>query len=291
MARLLRFRSRGFTLIELLVVIAIIAILIGLLLPAVQKVRQAAARLQGVNNLKQVGIAMQAHHDAIGMLPDAGGNGGTFGIPNATGMAQLGPFTFALLPYMEQTALFANFVNNNNIGVKSYMDPGRGRPPCDGNGYARTDYAINGYPFNGNNLTGAPGNWNGPSKIALTLQAITDGTSNTIYAGEKSLATNSYNNNTGNWDDAGFSVNGGSVRNGVIIQADAPNLSSNGGALWGSPYPAGAPFVMYDGSVRFVGYSASGSPNNASPWYAANNANAFVGALLTSNQGDIYSGQ
>jgi prepilin-type N-terminal cleavage/methylation domain-containing protein len=105
---------RGFTLIELLVVIAIIAILIGLLLPAVQKVREAAARMQCSNNLKQIALGSHNYESAYGVLPP--GNLGALHSPTSTFFqGQCAGSLFFLLPYIEQENLFRQFQGVYNL--------------------------------------------------------------------------------------------------------------------------------------------------------------------------------
>ena len=205
-------RRRAFTLIELLVVIAIIAILIGLLLPAVQKVRDAAARMKCQNNLKQIGLAFMSHHDVTGYLP-TGGSGAT-GNP-ATNRLDFG-WTYEILPYIEQNGLYnlpsdstytpagpggtpaatqtagTNDTIMRATPVKTYGCPTRNGPRVI-SGNAHSDYAGNG----GINPNAALATNTGPVGLSrngsitatqpgvLRLAAITDGMSNTMMVGEK----------------------------------------------------------------------------------------------------------
>jgi prepilin-type N-terminal cleavage/methylation domain-containing protein len=167
-------RARAaFTLVELLVVIAIIAILIGLLLPAVQKVREAAARTQSINNLKQLGIATHAFNDNNRYLPPATGWSPAVGVQNSTD----GTVHYVLLPYLEQQALYQSGYNGSvyyaqnapaGTNIKVFIAPADpNQNPSGENG--NVSYMANAMVFS-------------PAKI--NIQSISDGTSNTFLFGE-----------------------------------------------------------------------------------------------------------
>lgn len=207
MNRLSPYRQRsGFTLIELLVVIAIIAILIGLLLPAVQKVRAAAARTQCINNLKQVGLALQNYHDANQKFPP-GYVSGVDGAGNDTGPGW--GWAAHLLPQMEQDNLFRQIDLKQPIEaaanaparvviVKSYLCPADTPPqqafPVGPRSVAgqllSTTCTVAPANYVGNFGVGEPGvDGDGIFYRNSTVRIgdITDGTSSTLMVGERSF--------------------------------------------------------------------------------------------------------
>ena len=193
----------GFTLIELLVVIAIIAVLIGLLVPAVQRVREAASRTQCANNVKQLGLAAHNYHDTHKHLPPG------IGYHPTTENGVFGTYFFHLLPHLEQDNLFRNalgivpfpppvgptavyYPGNNNVysqRVAVFLCPSDPSAGPDGvvriNGVAfgAACYGPNALVMAQNDLTTKPYKVNPQGKTRIA--DITDGTSNTILYAEK----------------------------------------------------------------------------------------------------------
>lgn len=304
-----RQRSSGFTLIELLVVIAIIAILIGLLIPAVQKVREAAQRASCTNNLKQIGLAFHSYHGANECFPPLCVGTPSTSAPNVPSWGW-GVF---ILPYLEQGNLY-NQLNPNGQSMTAAFNSPAGLAalqipipvficPSDPQGtkgdlndnrqfvkavagqsiaIAKSNYVVNG----GNSNTDPTDGVFGVGSNIRILQ-ISDGTSNTFLAGERDSRNGRY---AGLW--AGLSAQSGEPavvgltalwgltqyqmftgKSGTVNDITATYGSQHSGQ-------SGANFVMCDGSVHFI--------SNTIPW--ADTATSGTVPLTYNNLGSRADG-
>jgi prepilin-type N-terminal cleavage/methylation domain-containing protein/prepilin-type processing-associated H-X9-DG protein len=261
-----RQRRAAFTLIELLVVIAIIAILIALLVPAVQKVREAAARTQCQNNLKQMGVACHNYYDVNKHLPP-----GT--TTNAAGKVTDWGWSVVILPYLEQQAMYNNLqvmttsFNKNAFTQSSlpvYLCPADPSPPLNPyfDNYARSNYAISDEvgPYTAGQ--------------AITFQQIGDGTSNSFMIGERdafnrvgAIWAGHDGNSTTSWEGRGTWV----INTQYVGTKDVAAGTNDGATCtrqaWGSLHPGGCNFLFCDGSVHFVSDQIDSDPNSKTCTY------------------------
>jgi prepilin-type N-terminal cleavage/methylation domain-containing protein len=262
-------RNKGFTLIELLVVIAIIAILIALLVPAVQKVREAAARTQSTNNIKQICLAFNNFHNDFKRLPFNGWTGTISGTAYTTAaasqVATSGSWAFQILPYVEQGPVYNSLPTT--VGVQTYMNPARGRQTYCATG-PWEDYFIN---IALNTASAAPAVGAQDYRRNMQWLSSADGASNTIFVGDGNIGTNDYSN-TASFAGSGDIYTGGTANTarmgftGAPTATVGPNATAfmkdvNGATpadTWGGPFSSGGLMGLGDGTCRVFPYTMAG---------------------------------
>ncbi len=296
----MRIRRRGFTLIELLVVIAIIAILIGLLLPAVQKVREAAARMQCQNNLKQIGLACHNYHDVNRHFPPGISVplGTCSGCLRSSACSEYGPcppqaipgrwgsWLTWILPYMER----ANVFNRMDLSQRDYAYCNGPDSPgatvirnymCPSDLFDKEVRIYQGrFHFGLNSYYANAGTRSWPTSFATfdgvmyynsktRIQGISDGTSNTLLAGERyhgdarfeeltgrpltdwnGWAWNNANSGQDHLGDTAWPINTDFAT--ILAAAGGNEAQTSRRTVFGSGHTGGANFVFCDGSVHFL---------------------------------------